>query len=216
MKYTTILFDLDGTLTDPAEGLTNSLRFAMEAMGMEPWSRQALLCFIGPPILDMCRDLLHMSPEDSQEFLRQFRVYFEDRGWQENLLFDGVADLLSALQSAGATLVVATSKPEDFALRILEHFGVAKYFTVIAGSTMDETRTKKGEVIAYALAQLPQADLSKTVMIGDRKHDIIGGQEHSLDTIGILVGYGDRPELEAAGATTIVETMADLKAYLLS
>lgn len=215
MKYTTILFDLDGTLTDPAEGLTNALRYAMEAMGMEPWSREQLLCFIGPPLLDSARELLHMSVAESEEYLRQFRVYFDDRGWHENLLFDGVAEMLKALKDEGATLVLATSKPEPFAIRILEHFGVSQYFTVIAGSTLDETRTRKGEVIAYALVQLPPLDPRKTVMVGDRKHDIIGGKEHNLDTIGLLQGYGDRSELESAGADAIVETIADLQTFLL-
>ncbi len=215
MEFQTILWDLDGTLTDPAQGLTNSIRYAMEQMGREPWSYDDLLHFIGPPLLDSCRDFLGMNPQEAQEMVRQFRVYFEDKGWRENRLFPHVAELLAQLKAKGATLILATSKPEPFAVRILEHFEIAQYFTVMAGSAMDETRTQKSEVIAYALAQLPHFDPEKTVMIGDRKHDIIGGKAHGLHTIGVLFGYGDRPELETAGADFVAETMAELGAVLM-
>ncbi|MFI3312882.1 MAG: HAD hydrolase-like protein [Eubacteriales bacterium] len=216
MKYTTILFDLDGTLTDSSEGLVNSLQYAMKQYGMEPWAPEALHCFIGPPLLDTCRDVLHMTPEEGQKFLHLFRHYFDDCGWRENQLFHGVPEMLKALKDAGATLVLATSKPEVFAVRIMEYFHVAQYFTVMAGSDMDETRSLKADVIAYALEQLPDTELSKTVMVGDRKHDIVGGQAHNLDTIGLLEGFGGRSELEIAGATHIVDTIADLQSYLLT
>lgn len=214
MKYNTILFDLDGTLTDPQEGLVNANVYALKEAGLPPLAYETLVSFIGPPLLETYESYLGLSKEKAWDLHRLFRVYFEDRGWRENQIFVGIAPLLQKLQQAGATVVMATSKPEKFAKDIAKHFGITPYFHLIAGSTMDETRTKKGDVIAYALEQLPQVDLASCVMIGDRKHDVIGGQSNEMDTIGVLYGFGDRQELEDAGATHIVETVDELEAFL--
>lgn len=133
----------------------------------------------------------------------------------ENSVFEGMERLLRALKTAGKTLIVATSKPEAYARRILDHLGMDGYFTYIAGATFDGTRTEKADVISYALGACGVTDLSLALMVGDRKHDIMGARETGLDSLGVLFGYGDRKELEDAGATYIVETVQDLHDLLV-
>ncbi len=215
MKYKTLLFDLDGTLTDPQEGLVNANAYAMKSFGLEPLPRETLITFIGPPLLESYEKIVGLSKEDARAMYAHFREYFSDRGWRENQIYFGIAPMLKHLKDAGYTIVMATSKPEPFAINIANHFGIAPYFDLIAGSSMDESRTKKGQVIAYALEQLPGAELDSCIMIGDRKHDMLGGKENGMDTLGLLYGFGDRTELETAGATHIVETVEDLEAFFL-
>ena len=139
-----------------------------------------------------------------------YREYFGEKGLFENEVYAGIPDVLAALKQAGKTLLVATSKPEIYTNRILEHFDLARYFDVVAGATMDETRNEKADIIAYALKQIADADPSKIVMIGDRKFDILGARENGIDSIGVLYGYGSRAELEEAQATFIVEKPEEL------
>lgn len=212
-KY--ILFDLDGTLTDPGEGITNSVRYALERYGIYGKTRSELECFIGPPLSDSFEKYFGMSHEQAMEAIEVYREYFRPRGMFENEVYEGIPELLENLCSAGKTAVLATSKPGVFADRILEHFDLMKYFTVTVGSELDGARIKKAEVIACALEKLGVTDTSECVMIGDRSHDIIGGKENSLDTVGVLYGYGSREELEEAGADIIAADVASLSAILL-
>ena len=209
-SYSYLFFDLDGTLTDPGEGITNSVAYALEKFGISVADRAELYPFIGPPLIDSFMKLYGFSHEKAELAVSCYREYFSDRGIFENRLFDGIPDLLKRLTDAGKTLVVATSKPEPFARRIIEHFGLSEYFTLVAGASFDETRSEKWDVIEYAIKSLGLTDRKDIVMIGDRKHDIIGAKKTGLDSVGVLWGYGDRAELAAAGADHVVAEIQDL------
>ncbi|MHC3756655.1 HAD family hydrolase [Streptococcus suis] len=213
--YQTILFDLDGTLTDSGQGILNSVAYALEKMGIEEPDTANLNRFIGPPLYESFSRFCQLSPEDTQSAVDAFRVYFKEKGMFENQLYPGIIPLLEELRTAGKTLIIATSKPEIFAKQILEHFGIAHYFDVIAGASLDSSRISKADVIGYAINQL-EAFPKHAVMIGDREHDIEGARMHQLPAIGVLYGYGSKQEFEKAGATMIVETVQDLKKVLLT
>ena len=208
--YDTVLFDLDGTLTDPGEGITNSVDFALSKYGIETKDKRELYKFIGPPLKDSFMKYYGFGEEKAEEAIAFYREYFRDRGIFENRVYDDVEDMLTKLYADGKTIVLATSKPEEFALRILEHFGLRKYFSVVAGASMDSSRSKKGDVIAYALSMCENIDKNTAVMIGDREHDIIGAKENDLKSIGVLYGYGDENELKTAGANYIASTPLDI------
>lgn len=212
--YQTILFDLDGTLTDPGMGITNSVMYALEHLGIEVPPRQELYKFIGPPLEDSFRDYYGMNEAEALEAIRLFRVYFGEKGLYENELYAGIVPMLEQLDKAGKHLVLATSKPEKWVKIILPHFGLDCYIRDVAGATMDTTRTKKGDVIAYAIKQF-SVDPASAVMVGDRWHDVNGAQENDLPCIGVTYGYGDRAELEAAGAKAVVDTPEELLKLLL-
>ena len=213
--YQTILFDLDGTLTDSGQGILNSVAYALEKMGIEEPDTANLNRFIGPPLYESFSRFYQLNPEDTQSAVDAFRVYFKEKGMFENQLYPGIIPLLEELRTAGKTLVIATSKPEIFAKQILEHFGIAHYLDVIAGASLDSSRISKADVIGYAINQL-EAFPKHAVMIGDREHDIEGARMHQLPAIGVLYGYGNKQEFEKAGATMIVETVQDLKRVLLT
>ena len=186
-----VLFDLDGTLTDPAEGITNALMHAQRRLGRPVSPREDLFVFIGPPLIETFMSEWGLSREESEQALVYYREHFGTKGLFENVPYEGIGDCLARLKEAGLRLFVATSKPEPLSLRILEHFDLIKYFEAVAGSTMDEQRTKKGEVIAYALSTYG-LDPAETVMVGDRKHDVIGARENGVPCVGVLYGYGSR------------------------
>lgn len=212
--YDTILFDLDGTLTDSGLGITNAVRYALTAMGRPVPQKEVLLRFIGPPLHDSFQVFCGMDETTALEAVRLFRVYYDDKGILENMVYDGVPELLERLQRAGLRLVLATSKPETAAIRVMEHFGLAGFVPEIAGATADPSRSRKGQVIAYCLKQFG-IDPASTVMVGDREHDALGARENGLPCVGITYGYGDRPELENAGAVAVFDTPAQLADYLL-
>lgn len=209
-----LLFDLDGTLTDPGKGITNSVAHALKCFGITPPEREALYPFIGPPLVDSFRRFYGFSDHDAHRAVDCYREYYRDRGIFENTLYDGIAELLADLRRAGYQILLATSKPEQFALQILEHFGILAYFHHTAGALMDETRTKKSEVIAHALA-ISGCEAGRCMMIGDREYDVLGAKEFGIDTIGVLYGYGSREELEAAGAVMTAESVQALRGILL-
>jgi len=212
--YEYILFDLDGTLTDPGLGITNSVAYALKRWNIEVEDRKSLYKFIGPPLQDSFAQYYGFSAQDALRAVDVYREYFREKGLYENEVYPGVESMLKALKEQGKTLILATSKPEEFAIKILRHFGLDGYFTVMAGATMDSSRSKKGDVIAYALKEAGVSDKSKAVMIGDREHDIIGAKQNGLDSIGVLFGYGDRDELEKAGATYIAPTVEEILTYV--
>ena len=208
--YDYFLFDLDGTLTDPGLGITNSVAYALEKYHISVKDRRELYPFIGPPLWRSFSEFYGFDEKQTRQAIVYYREYFGEKGLFENEVYAGIPDVLAALKQAGKTLLVATSKPEIYTNRILEHFDLARYFDVVAGATMDETRNEKADIIAYALKQIADADPSKIVMIGDRKFDILGARENGIDSIGVLYGYGSRAELEEAQATYIAEEPEDV------
>ena len=214
-SYEYILFDLDGTLTDPAVGITKSVAYALKKFGIEVDDITQLNHFIGPPLLDSFMEYYGFDKEKAQTAIDYYRERFRVKGLYENAVYDGVREMLQKLKNSGKNLILATSKPEPFAKEILHHFGLEKYFVYAAGSNFDGTRTAKAEVIEYALERAGITDKSAAIMVGDRKHDIIGATKTELDSIGVLYGYGSREELEAAGATYIAETVEDLTKLIL-
>lgn len=210
--YQNILFDLDGTLTDPGIGITNSVMYALKKFQIEVEDRTTLFKFIGPPLKASFEKYYGFSKEESELALQYYREYFKPKGLYENQVYKGVRELLTELKSRNKTLILATSKPEEFAIEILKHFDLYPYFDFVAGATMDSSRVKKEDVILYALQSYGISDLSSAIMIGDREHDILGAKQVGLDSIGVLYGYGDYEELKGAGATYIAEdTNAILK-----
>lgn len=213
VKYEYVLFDLDGTLTDPALGITNSVMYALRHFGIEVQDRRELYFFIGPPLKETFEKRFGFTPDEGEEALAQYRVYFSDKGLFENSVYDGIPELLKTLTEHGTKVVLATSKPTVYADRILEHFGLKQYFTFLSGSELNGDRVEKADVIRYALDHLPITDKDRLMMVGDRSFDVDGARECGLPCIGVLYGYGDETELKDASA--IAKTVSDLKALLL-
>lgn len=208
--YKTVLFDLDGTLTDPGIGITNSVMYALEKFGIKTEDRTSLYKFIGPPLKESYAKYYHFSEEDINRAVVYYREYFSEKGIFENVLYDGMAEVLDRIKGSGRKIILATSKPDKFAIQILEHFGIDQYFDFVAAATMDENRTGKAEVIAYAIESCKITDLHSTVMVGDRENDILGAKAFGIDSIGVLYGYGSREELQNAGATYLAENVEDI------
>ena len=214
IKY--LLFDLDGTLTDPMLGITNSVIYALKHFGIEVTDRTELYKFIGPPLIDSFMEFYGFSEAEANEALKIYREYFSVKGLYENQVYEGIPELLSSLNKAGIKIILATSKPEKFAIQILEHFDLYKYFYFCAGATMDESRNTKDAVIKYAIEKAKITDTTTALMIGDRKYDIEGARLNGLKSVGVLYGYGDRAEIEAANPSYIAETVSNLSRLILS
>lgn len=213
LKY--IFFDLDGTLTNPAEGITNSVAYALKYYGISVSDKTQLYKFIGPPLAQSFMDFYGFSPDKAKEAVEKYREYFADIGIFENKVYEYIPEVLEKLKNAEFSLAMATSKPEVFAKRIADKFELTKYFDFIGGSLLDNSRTDKGEVIEYVLRSL-KADREKTIMVGDRSHDILGAKKCSLKSLGVLYGFGSLEELKTAGADYIAETPKELETLLLS
>lgn len=203
-KFTTLLFDLDGTLTDSQEGLVNCMKYAIEKMGFEmPEDTQK---FLGPPLYQSFAEFLGMNEEQVNKAVAIFRERYSTIGLFENRVYDGVPEMLQRLKDGGLRLMVATSKPRDYAVRILERFGLLPFFEAVGGAELDGTRNYKHEVIEYVLEKAGITDRSGVLMIGDRKQDVLGAHKTGLKCMGILWGYGPYEELTEAGADFIAET----------
>ncbi|MBE5976474.1 MAG: HAD family hydrolase [Paenibacillaceae bacterium] len=211
MKKDYLLFDLDGTLTDPKEGITKSVRHALHAFGIEAENLDDLCCFIGPPLKDSFMEYYGFTESDAQKAVEIFREYFSSQGIFENKVYEGTRESLEALVKSGKKLYVASSKPEVFVRMILKHFELDSYFEFMGGADFEEIRVKKADVIRYVLDTCGIRDISKTVMIGDRKHDILGAKEFGMESVGVLYGYGSREELTKAGADFLVESILGLQ-----
>ena len=212
--YDTILFDLDGTLTDSGLGITKGVQYALGQMGYEVPPRESLFSFIGPPLHKSFRRHCGVDETGAAEMVRIFRVYYNQMGGiLENEVYPGVRELLCDLKKAGKRLMVATSKPQGAAELVMHHFGLDEFIPEIIGGT-DDTRNTKGKVIAYALREYG-VDPKTAIMVGDREHDVQGAAENGLPTIGITWGYGDRAELEGAGAKAVFDTPAQTAEYIL-
>ncbi len=209
-----VLFDLDGTLTDSAPGIMESVQYAYAQLGIEAPDADTLRTFVGPP-LHVSSARYGVAASEYEEFLRQYRVKFTDGGMLNNSVYPGIVELLDTLTARGMPMAVATSKPEKYARQILEHFGLAHYFRFIAGATMDGTRSAKADVIEHCLAsltpllgQLPGVD--RILMVGDREHDVNGARLHGIDTVGVSWGYALPGELIAHGAVAVIDKPQEL------
>lgn len=210
-NYQTIIFDLDGTLTDSQTGIINSLAYAFKKLGLALPPKSDLMTFIGPPLSQTFQDFCGLSESETQEAISYYRQYFSDKGWKENRLLPGAKELLHDLKDAGKTLLVASSKPEVFIKQILDYFDISSYFTVIAGATLNDSRSQKSEVIAYILKKAGIQNTNRAIMVGDRKYDVEGARANGLSAIGLLLGFGSKEELEEAGATAIARNFKDLE-----
>ncbi len=214
MTSPTLLFDLDGTLTDPFEGIVRSIQYALEKMGSLVPAAEDLRWCIGPPLWDSFQVLL--GTDERTELDRAVAFYRERytvTGLFENALIDGIVDCLAALRDAGATLHVCTSKPHAYAGKIVAHFGLSPYFGKVYGSELDGTRSAKTDLIGHILRQ-EGIRPAETVMIGDRKHDLIGASANHVAGVGVLWGYGSREELEAERPILIAERPEQISAIL--
>jgi len=205
----TILFDLDGTLTDPAEGILNSFVYALDKMGLEHEEKYHYTRVIGPPLVDSFRELFGLDKEGAHRGVMLYRDYFSAGGMFENRVYPGIPDLLQTARKAGYHLGVATSKPDRFSEAILRKFALWDYFDFLAASTMDEKRTSKEEVIAYAMEKYG-VKAENTRMVGDRKYDILGAHSLGMKTVGVTYGYGSEEELQKAGADDIAHSVEEL------
>ena len=200
IRYKTVLFDLDGTITDSGAGIMNAIRYAVKKYGLAEPEEAVLRSFIGPPLKEQFRKVFSLSEEEGRRMVSLYREYYGEKGIFENRV--------DTLKKAGIRILMATSKPEKYAELIADHFDFAKYFELIGGACLDGTRTVKEEVIEYVLETcgIPKEERKYTVMVGDRSHDITGAKKCGLHSIGVLYGYGSREELEASGAERIADT----------
>lgn len=209
-----ILFDFDGTVFDTAEGITKCVQYALGKMGIEA-ELDELMCFAGPPLVEMFMQKYGMSEKDALHATELYRERYLPTGWVECSPFDGMHELMQRLRAAGKKLAVATSKPERLARQILEHYSMTDDFDLICGSEFDGTRGQKWEVIDFVLKSFG-IEPTDAIMVGDRKYDVIGAKKCGLDCIGVRFGYAEPNELEEHGAVYIAETADDLYNYLVN
>lgn len=209
-EYHTLLFDLDGTITDSSEGITNSVMYALKKFKIEETDREKLYPFIGPPLSDSFQKYYQFSEEKALEAIFCYREYYADKGIYENRVYEGLEETLKGLKKAGKRLIVATSKPEVYARKIMDYFELTPYFDYIAGMELDGGRGSKAEVIEYALDTCKIKDKTKVLMVGDRRHDVEGAHQAGIDCLGVLYGFGSLEELEMAGADGIAEHPEDI------
>ena len=213
-----LFFDLDGTLTESGPGIINCVKYALEKFGIDETDMAKLRKFIGPPLVDSFMALYGFSEKDAREAMRLYRERFGTIGIFENSAYAGITEELQKLKSAGKKLYVATGKPEIYVPRILEKYGLAKFFEFAGGSDIEETRSQKWQIIDFVIRECHlerEAAEGKVVMIGDRKHDIDGAKKTGILSLGVLWGYGSRSELEEHGADHIIEKVPDLSKFFL-
>ena len=211
IKY--LLFDLDGTITDSADGITNSVSYALGNLGISE-EKSNLYRFVGPPLIDSFKEFYGFDEKKAEEGVRLYREYYAVKGIFENKVYPGITHLLKKCREQGKKVILATSKPQIYAKQILEHFELAEYFDDIQGSSMDGSKIHKEDVIQSALSDNQITDLQEVLMIGDRKQDVLGSGKFGISCVGVLYGYGSREELETCGAKWIVDTVEDLEAFL--
>ena len=209
-----ILFDLDGTLTNPYEGITKSVQYSLASFGIDE-NQKNLKRFIGPPLTWAFKEYYGFDDEKAAQAVKKYRERFSTKGLYENDLYEGIPELLDTLKKSGSEIILATSKPIEFSEKIIDYFDLTQYFSFMAGSTLKGERDTKAEVIEYALNEMNITDLSQAVMIGDREHDIYGAKANNIESIGILYGFGNREEFEKAGADYICDTVDNLGKLIL-
>lgn len=214
-QYKMILFDLDGTLSDPKEGITKSVQYALRRLGIDEPDLDKLECFIGPPLQASFSEYYGFDEETTHRAIEFYRERFIEKGMFENVLYPHISELLNSLKEQGATLVVATSKPTPFAEQIVKYFHIDHYFDLVVGSNLDGTRSAKTDIIQYILNTYNQHKHADYIMIGDRKHDIIGANNCGIDSVGVTYGYGLYEELNCSNPTFIVGNVEQLRAILM-
>ena len=208
--YEYVFFDLDGTLTDSGEGIINAAIYALEKYNIEVNDRSELRKFIGPPLQDSFSTDYGFQEDEIEDVIKIFREYYSEKGIFENTIYENIQAMLFELKNRGKKLVVATSKPEVFTKKVLDHFNISSYFDYVSGATLNNEKIKKVDIIRDAICKLGITNKSKVVMVGDRKLDVLGAKENGIDSIGVLWGYGDLLELEKVGPTYIAEKVLDL------
>ena len=215
-QYKILLFDLDGTLSDPKEGITKSVQYALYKFNVNEPNLDKLECFIGPPLQVSFSEYYRFSEEKTKLAIELYRERFKEKGMFENVLYPNISPLLNSLKEKGYTLVIATSKPTIFAEEILKYFEIHHYFECIVGSNLDGTRSSKTEIIQYILNKYKNYKHSDFVIIGDRKHDIIGANNSGIDSVGVTYGYGSLEELQSSKPTYIAESVEQLREILMN
>ncbi|MBR4434491.1 MAG: HAD hydrolase-like protein [Clostridia bacterium] len=208
------LFDLDGTLTDPAPGITASVAYALEKLSRPVPDTETLKRFIGPPLVHSFKVYCGIEGEEAKTALRLYRERFAAGGLYENKMYPGIDEVLKSIKAGGGRVILATSKPEEFAAPILEHFGLLKYFDFVAGNTLDEARPEKIQVLRHILENYPDISTDNAVMVGDRSYDALAAKQIGIQTIGVLYGYGSKRELTEAGADMLAKSVKELGAML--
>ena len=211
-----LLFDLDGTVIDSGEGVKNSVLYALEKMGYPALDKADMDPFLGPPLVYSFHHFAHVPEAECAEAVRLYREYYQKSGAMfQYRLYDGMPELLRDCRAAGYKTAIATSKPQPYAIELMHHAGIFEYLDHIIGADLDEkTRAKKSEVIEAVLEE-SGAMRSETLMIGDRKYDVLGAKEAGVESLGITFGYGDRAELCEAGADYVLDTVDELRKFLL-
>jgi len=212
--YDTIIFDLDGTLSESAEGITKSVQYMLEKFGIIEPDLKKLECFIGPPITVSLKSLYGFDDDKAWQGVMYYRERFEKKGIYENRPYDGVENMLKKLKAAGKTLAIATSKPQPQTEIIIRRYGFDKYLDCVIGPDPKSKTTTKSDVVSYVIDRLG-CDKNATVMVGDKHHDINGAKDNGIKSIGVLYGYGSKQELEESGADVIVDSVAELEEILL-
>lgn len=206
-----VLFDLDGTITDPAEGITGGVYYALKKFGITPPPKDELKEFIGPPMVQTFMRVYGVTEEHAVKLLHYYREYYAPKGIFECHLYDGIEDTIKELKRMGKMILLATSKPDVYSSQIMEHFGLLEYLDFLAASTMDEKRVKKGDVIAYGLSECRlDGRRDECVMVGDRSYDIIGAKENGIASVGVTYGYGSREELMSANPDYLADSPEEL------
>ena len=212
MKFDTLLFDLDGTLTNPALGITNAVMASLKDFGITVRDRRELYPFIGPPLVDSFREVYGFSDAEVARAIDVFHDYFGRIGKFENELLPGAVELLGSVKASGYRVALATSKPEIFARQILDHFALTQYFDGIFGASYDEKKTAKADIVRTALEWCgPNA---RALMIGDRRHDVEGARANGIPCAGVLCGFGSEEELRTAGAAFVFADLPALESFL--
>lgn len=215
MGIQTVIFDLDGTLTDSGPGILNSVNYALEKAGRKREDLEKIRGFIGPPLAEQFESFCGITREESFQMVEYYREYYSTKGIFENRVYEGIEEALQSLIEKGLQLMIATSKPEHFAKTIAEHFGFAKYFCFIGGALLDGRRTDKTEVIEYVLRNMKISMRNEVVMVGDRSYDMVGAAKTGIHSLGVLYGYGNREELINAKAEQIVSSPEELASVII-
>lgn len=215
-KYKIFLFDLDGTLSDPKIGITKSVQYALEKLGIIETNLDKLESFIGPPLQVSFAEYYRLNEETALKAIDFYRERFKQKGMFENVLYPDIPPLLKSLKEQQYTLIVATSKPTVFSEQILHYFNIDQYFDLVVGSNLDGTRTSKAEIIQYILDKYKDYRLDNFIMIGDRKHDIIGAKKVGIDSIGVTYGYGSFEELSKSNPTFIVDSVDGIRNIVIT
>lgn len=209
-----ILFDLDGTITDSKEGILTAVKYAMDAYGIKEEDEERLNMFIGPPLIDAFTTYDGVDEEQGQKLVSKYREFYKDKGIYMFRVYDGVPEMIKKIKKAGKKVYLATAKPIVFAERIIEKIGITEYFDGLYGASMDASRNKKEQVIAYVIEK-EQLEKEKILMVGDRDNDVEGANINGIDVLGVLYGYGTKKELEEAGCKNFAKTVKETETIIL-